>query len=114
MIDPLIMGSQIFHFKRDSLSQEIFLFCPLPLFHLFRDVPDTLLGILTPSSTSKIHLGIDNLMPTPASAPDVILEKLNLSSAFRALGLEDIAWFPKPHILTWASIPNLRGVGIFF
>jgi hypothetical protein len=49
--------------------------------------------------TPKIDLGIDDFMATPALTFDLIFEKLHPPPAFWALGIKDIPWSPKPHIL---------------
>ena len=100
---PEIRAEVFLHLQSDSLLQGIPLFSPLPYLHILGDCPNTLLCVGAPGGTAQIDFGIDHFMPAPASTPDFILEKFDLSFTFRALDLKDIFGPPESHILSWAS-----------
>ncbi len=63
--------------------------------------PHTLLSMGAPRSATKVQFRIDGHVTATALSSPLVFEKLHLPLTFRAWGLEDIPWFPIPHVLSW-------------
>jgi len=112
MAYPLEIQLEIeFHLNRDPVLEEIFFL----LYQFRRKVAEAVLGKLAVSCATKIHLGIEHLVPALlARSPGLIFEKLDLVAAVGAFGIEYRVEFPKPWVLSWAfhvllSLPPVSG-----